>query len=69
MSIMRKNMSGLTVDEIKTELGGEDYRCRRRVSDLVNENRLEDSGERRKLVSGRLGIVWTLTDQEVDRLL
>jgi hypothetical protein len=54
--------SGLTADEACRKAGLELLSGRPRVSELANEGRLVDSGRRRRLESGKQGVVWTATE-------
>jgi predicted ArsR family transcriptional regulator len=66
LKVLGSNPSGLTSDEIGDIVGLEKYSIRRRVSDLVNDDLVEDSGERRRLKSGRQGIVWAIKRRQLE---
>lgn len=50
----------LTADECAEEMGFDRLVIRPRFSELAKLNLIEDSGQRRKNVSGKMAIVWTL---------
>jgi predicted ArsR family transcriptional regulator len=50
----------MTGDEVAAWTGLELYQARRRISDLHNEGKIEDSGQRRKTKTGRNAVVWQI---------
>jgi hypothetical protein len=65
LAILRRHPEGLTDEELSSEYrrewvtGASSPRSRR--NDLAKAGFIVDTGQRRPLVSGRNGIVWTLT--------
>ena len=51
----------LTADEVADVLGQSVLSIRPRVTELANNDEIEDSGKRRKNASGRNAIVWRET--------
>jgi DNA-directed RNA polymerase specialized sigma24 family protein len=53
---------GLTADELAERLGVNRYTIQPRTSELRRLRKIADSGQRRRNVSGKKAIVWTLPE-------
>jgi hypothetical protein len=57
-AIQQRGADGLTGDEVATQNGLDPVQMRARISELRRMGRVFDSGQRRRLLSGKRGIVW-----------
>lgn len=56
----------MTADEVAEYLGAEPLTIRPRVTELRNQKRIRDTGQRRKNRSGRSAAVWAVNATEKD---
>jgi len=55
---LRTQPEGATDEELLAAMGSRSSHFRTRRSELVDRGLVKDSGQRRELMSGRMGIVW-----------
>lgn len=58
LEAIRRSPAGLTADEVATQIGETILSVRPRVTELLRDGKVRDSGQRRKNDSGRSAKVW-----------
>lgn len=61
-AIKSRGTVGLTADEVAEACGLDRWSCQPRTSELRRKGLIEDSGQRRRNVTGKNAVVWVLRE-------